>query len=94
MPQRVMNHQLEWELSQWSLNLMGPYSSPMRKVSAKSFPWEGYVVSGKNSQDPRTMLSGLKMGERHLESLRPAPRHMQSDGPRIAGHFVEPVKPS
>ena len=34
--------------------------------------WEGYVVLGKNSQDPRTMRSGQKRVSGHLESLRPA----------------------
>jgi AcrR family transcriptional regulator len=33
---------------------------------------EGYVLLGKNSQDPRTMLSGQKRVSGHLESLRPA----------------------
>ena len=32
--------------------------------------WEGYVVLGKNSQDPRMMESGQKSVIRHLESLR------------------------
>ena len=34
--------------------------------------WEGYVVLGKNSQDPRTMQSGQKRVSGHIESLRPA----------------------
>jgi len=34
--------------------------------------WEGYVVLGKNSQDPRTMQSGQRRVSGHLESLRPA----------------------
>jgi TetR/AcrR family transcriptional repressor of nem operon len=34
--------------------------------------WEGYVVLGKNSQDPRMMQSGQRRVSRHLESLRPA----------------------
>jgi AcrR family transcriptional regulator len=33
---------------------------------------EGYVVLGKNSQDPRTMQSGQRRLSGHLESLRPA----------------------
>lgn len=33
--------------------------------------WEGYVVLGKNSQDPRTMTSGQRRVSRQLESLRP-----------------------
>src|SRR5580704_18946693 len=33
--------------------------------------WEGYVVLGKNSQDPRTMRSGQRRVSGHLESLRP-----------------------
>jgi len=40
MQQRVMNPQLEWELSQCSLDSMGQHSSPLRKVSAKRFPPE------------------------------------------------------
>ena len=34
--------------------------------------WEGYVVLGKNSQDPRTVRSGQRRVSGHLESLRPA----------------------
>jgi TetR/AcrR family transcriptional regulator, transcriptional repressor for nem operon len=34
--------------------------------------WEGYVVLGKNSQDPRMMQSGQRRVSGHLESLRPA----------------------
>ncbi len=34
--------------------------------------WEGYVVLGKNSQDPRTMQSGQRRVSGHLESLRTA----------------------
>ena len=34
--------------------------------------YEGYVVLGKNSQDPRMMQSGQKRVSGHLESLRPA----------------------
>ena len=34
--------------------------------------WEGYVVLGKSSQDPRTMQSGQRRVSGHLESLRPA----------------------
>src|ERR1700685_2926011 len=34
--------------------------------------WEGYVVLGKNSQDPRMMQSGQRRMSGHLESLRPA----------------------
>ena len=33
--------------------------------------WEGYVVLGKNSRDPRTMRSGQKRMSGHLEALRP-----------------------
>jgi len=33
--------------------------------------WEGYVVLGKNSQDPRMMESGQRRVSGHLESLRP-----------------------
>ena len=34
--------------------------------------YEGYVVLGKTSQDPRTMQSGQRRVSGHLESLRPA----------------------
>jgi AcrR family transcriptional regulator len=34
--------------------------------------WEGYVVLGKNSQDPRMMASGQRRVSGHLNSLRPA----------------------
>ena len=34
--------------------------------------WEGYVVLGKNSQDPRMLQSGQRRVSGHLESLRPA----------------------
>jgi AcrR family transcriptional regulator len=34
--------------------------------------YEGYVVLGKNSQDPRMMLSGQRRVSGHLESLRTA----------------------
>jgi len=34
--------------------------------------WEGYVVLGKNSQDPKTMQSGQRRVSRHIESLRAA----------------------
>jgi len=34
--------------------------------------YEGYVVLGKNSQDPRTMQSGQRRVSGHIESLRPA----------------------
>jgi TetR/AcrR family transcriptional repressor of nem operon len=33
--------------------------------------WEGYVVLGKNSQDPRTMQSGQRRVSGQIESLRP-----------------------
>jgi TetR/AcrR family transcriptional repressor of nem operon len=33
--------------------------------------WEGYVVLGKNSQDPRTMRCGQRRVSGHIESLRP-----------------------
>jgi TetR/AcrR family transcriptional repressor of nem operon len=35
--------------------------------------YEGYVVLGKTSQDPRIMLSGQRRVSGQLESLRPAP---------------------
>jgi TetR/AcrR family transcriptional regulator, transcriptional repressor for nem operon len=34
--------------------------------------WEGYVVLGKNSQDPRMMASGQRRVSGQMESLRPA----------------------
>ena len=34
--------------------------------------WEGYVVLGKNSQDPRMMESGQRRVSGQLEALRPA----------------------
>jgi TetR/AcrR family transcriptional regulator, transcriptional repressor for nem operon len=34
--------------------------------------WEGYVVLGKNSQDPRTMEAGQRRMSYQIESLRPA----------------------
>jgi TetR/AcrR family transcriptional repressor of nem operon len=36
--------------------------------------WEGYVVLGKNSQDPRTMQSGQRRMSGQIESLRRARR--------------------
>jgi hypothetical protein len=50
--------------------------------------WEGYVVLGKNSQDPRTMQSCQRRVSRHLESLRPA-RPDASGRPRLARRFLE-----
>ena len=43
--------------------------------------WEGYVVLGKNSQDPRLMESGQRSVCGHIESLRPARSRR-----RAAGH--------
>jgi TetR/AcrR family transcriptional regulator, transcriptional repressor for nem operon len=40
--------------------------------------YEGYVVLGKNSQDPRTMQSGQRRVSGHLESLRPARGRMRA----------------
>jgi TetR/AcrR family transcriptional regulator, transcriptional repressor for nem operon len=40
--------------------------------------WEGYVVLGKNSQDPRTMQSGQRRVSGHIESLRPARRRTRA----------------
>jgi TetR/AcrR family transcriptional repressor of nem operon len=34
--------------------------------------WEGYVVLGKNSQDPQMVASGQRSVSGHIESLRPA----------------------
>src|SRR5580693_9270044 len=34
--------------------------------------WEGYVVLGKNSQDPRMMEAGQRSVSGHIKSLRPA----------------------
>ena len=47
--------------------------------------WEGYVVLGKNSQDPRTMLSGQRRVSGHIESLRPARRRTG-----VAGRAARP----
>jgi TetR/AcrR family transcriptional repressor of nem operon len=43
--------------------------------------WEGYVVLGKNSQDPRMMESGQRRMSGQIESLRPAQGRT-----RAAGH--------
>lgn len=42
--------------------------------------YEGYVVLGKNSQDPRMMQSGQKRVSGHLESLRPARTRRRAAG--------------
>jgi len=42
--------------------------------------WEGYVVLGKNSQDPRTMKTGQRRVSGHLKSLRPARGRMRTTG--------------
>jgi TetR/AcrR family transcriptional regulator, transcriptional repressor for nem operon len=42
--------------------------------------WEGYVVLGKNSQDPRTMQSGQRRVSGHIESLRPARGRTRATG--------------
>jgi len=42
--------------------------------------YEGYVVLGKNSQDPRTMLSGQRRVSGQIESLRTARRRTQAAG--------------
>jgi AcrR family transcriptional regulator len=42
--------------------------------------WEGYVVLGKNSQDPRTMQSGQRRVSGHIESLRTAPGRTRGAG--------------
>jgi TetR/AcrR family transcriptional regulator, transcriptional repressor for nem operon len=49
--------------------------------------WEGYVVLGKNSQDPRTMQSGQRRVSGHIESLRPARRRA-----RVAGRAAPAKK--
>src|SRR5579864_4981028 len=51
--------------------------------------WEGYVVLGKNSQDPRTMESGQRRVSGHIESLRPARGQM-----RVPGRAAPPKKSS
>ncbi len=43
--------------------------------------YEGYVVLGKNSQDPRTMQSCQKRVSGQLESLRPARGRARAAGP-------------
>ena len=42
--------------------------------------WEGYVVLGKNSQDPRTMRSGQRRVSGQIELLRPARRGTRAPG--------------
>ena len=42
--------------------------------------YEGYVVLGKNSQDPRTMQSGQRRVSGHLESLRPVRGRRRTTG--------------
>ncbi len=42
--------------------------------------WEGYVVLGKNSQDPRMMESGQRRVSGQIESLRPARRRARAAG--------------
>jgi TetR/AcrR family transcriptional regulator, transcriptional repressor for nem operon len=42
--------------------------------------WEGYVVLGKNSQDPRTLQSGQRRVSGHLKSLRPARSRARAAG--------------
>jgi TetR/AcrR family transcriptional regulator, transcriptional repressor for nem operon len=42
--------------------------------------WEGYVVLGKNSQDPRLMESGQRSVCGHIESLRPARSRRRAPG--------------
>jgi TetR/AcrR family transcriptional regulator, transcriptional repressor for nem operon len=44
--------------------------------------YEGYVVLGKNSQDPRMMQSGQRRVSGHLESLRPPRGRARVAGPR------------
>jgi hypothetical protein len=47
--------------------------------------WEGYVVLGKNSQDPRTMQSGQRRVSGHIVSLLPA-----RGWRRVAGRAAPP----
>ena len=42
--------------------------------------YEGYVVLGKNSQDPRTMQSGQRRVSGHIESLRPVRGRTRAPG--------------
>jgi TetR/AcrR family transcriptional repressor of nem operon len=42
--------------------------------------WEGYVVLGKNSQDPQTMQSGQRKVSVQLESLRPVRGRVRAAG--------------
>ena len=52
--------------------------------------WEGYVVLGKNAQDPRLMESGQRSVCGHIESLRPARGRTQAGRPRIAAPLLSP----
>ena len=49
--------------------------------------WEGYVVLGKNSQDPRMLRSGQRSVIGHIESLRAARGRT-----RVAGRAAPPKK--
>jgi len=49
--------------------------------------WEGYVVLGKNSQDPRTLQSGQKSVIGHLQSLRPAAAGREREAGTAANSF-------
>jgi TetR/AcrR family transcriptional regulator, transcriptional repressor for nem operon len=52
--------------------------------------WEGYVVLGKNSQDPRMMESGQRRVSGQIESLRPARARRRVAGPRIGALLLSP----
>ena len=49
--------------------------------------WEGYVVLGKNSQDPRTLQSGQRSVIGHLQSLRPAAAGREREAGTAANSF-------
>ena len=68
MQQRVMNYQLEWELSQRSLNLMGQHSSLIRKVSAKRFPREAQAVL-LDFKQPGFLVVSIEKGPCDQETL-------------------------
>ena len=46
--------------------------------------YEGYVVLGKNSQDPRMMRSGQRRVTGHIQSLRTAPGRTRASSSRLA----------
>ncbi len=72
MQQLVMKHQLEWELNQFSLNLMGQHFSPMWKVSAKRSPRETQAVLLDQATRTRIVVVSIEKAPatRHLDQAR------------------------